>query len=164
MKKSKSPKKIFTDYSDSELQNFRKQFSENVSKYKAELRKYSWLQPAFVVSMVFLFLMVYFNQSIGTIVALVLVGIFFCSYFFIFQFFIDEWIVCPACTKSINSRTGKFCPICRGSIKDKFLRPRRCDLCRTDLYSRRKRRGYYIMYKIHYCNECGILLDENGYE
>ncbi len=69
-------------------------------------------------------------------------------------------LVCPGCTKDVQSSYGKYCPDCGSKTlepKDTFLPYFRCIACRKS--NLRGGREYFIT---RFCTHCGVMLDEKG--
>jgi hypothetical protein len=72
---------------------------------------------------------------------------------------------CPACDSELGLRTGEFCPDCgsRSLYTPMWLKTpqsRKCRACKKSLFTSRKGGSSY---RIHACNQCGLMLDAHGF-
>jgi hypothetical protein len=72
--------------------------------------------------------------------------------------FINRWIRCPSCRRSLTPAKGRYCPQC--GAEGYVPGSRRCEACggRIEEETAEDARGYLI----RGCTHCGVFLDKRG--
>jgi hypothetical protein len=154
--------KDVTTYSPEELRCFHERFTPLAKQYHARMRKALYVRGVF-----------YFFWLVSGIVVLIPLGQYVFSFWLIglisslvcFFRMLPRLPKCPACDCELSLRTGAFCPDCGSrSLYTPvwFGTPQssKCGACKRSLFTSRKGGKSY---RIHACNQCGLMLDKRGF-
>ncbi|HZS48127.1 MAG TPA: hypothetical protein VFC63_23870 [Blastocatellia bacterium] len=153
------PKKLTVkDYSESELEEFKKRFLPTAEKHH---RRSALAQKIFLVAGVGLLILFVIALIAGKNSRWPLIVAIPCMVAFIVGGLLEATFLmhCPACEHGLRRLKGSFCPHCGyKTIERGFLIAAHCETCHVSYSSGRRGRHYTI----RYCNSCGIPLNDKG--
>ena len=150
---SKPPIRMVEEYTPEELEAFREQFKPLKHRYFERLWGFG------IGAVVCVFLTILVACVIGrrfipffVVPEVIVVGVLIARYF-------PYMPKCPACESDLEEFAGLHCPECGcRSLKTGRWNPYpKCESC-----GKRIARGKGRLYKIRWCNRCGVKLDDEG--
>jgi hypothetical protein len=171
--------KEISDYTDDELEQFYEEFAPPIERYRRRRRYFMRVFiPVFFALMIDIVivavgsLLSWQERPVSMVVWFLLYTtcflfllLFACAFYGVFLSSFIRRVECPACHNRLDfCEVGDYCPDC-GSNQiegDNRLKYPQCNACGKKLF-RCGKGGIGRSYKIRYCTNCGVFLDEEGF-